>query len=138
MPFKALHILIAEDDEDDMELIRASFEKNVSYNRVDTVKNGVELMNYLKQNRNSLPDLILTDLNMPKKDGYESLQEIYSDQDFKKVPVFVYSTTLNPSYIMKCKSMGVIDFLLKPFKLREIEEIPERISRSLNNAATAG
>ncbi len=137
MSYKALHILIAEDDDDDMELIRSSFEKNTAYKQVDTVKNGVELMNYLNLHRGQLPDLILTDLNMPKKDGYESLQEIYSDQDFRKVPVFVYSTTLNPTYITKCQSLGVIDFLLKPFRLQEIDDIPERLSRSMNQAASA-
>jgi hypothetical protein len=49
------------------------------------------------------------------------------------VPVFVYSTTLNPMYILKCKNLGAVDFVLKPFKLQEIEDIPERIYQSLNN-----
>lgn len=132
MSYKSLHILIAEDDEDDLELICSSFMNNASYTQVDTVKNGVELMDYLDQHRGHLPDLILTDLNMPKKDGYESLEEISSDPEFSKVPVFVYSTTLNPTYITKCERMGVKGFLLKPYRLREIEEIPERISKKMS------
>lgn len=133
MSNKTLYVLIAEDDEDDLELISSSFKKNSHFYKVDTVKDGVELMNHLNSNRQQLPDVILTDLNMPKKDGYESLQEICSDADFIRVPVFVYSTTLNPMYILKCKSLGAVDFVLKPFKLQEIEDIPERIYQSLNN-----
>jgi CheY-like chemotaxis protein len=134
---KPLHILIAEDDEDDMELISSSFKKSSSFYKIDTVKDGVELMDYLHTNRKQLPDVILTDLNMPKKDGYESLQEICSDADFNRVPVFVYSTTLNPLYILKCKNLGAVDFVLKPFKLAEIEAIPERICVSLSKTVSA-
>ena len=137
MSSKPLHILIAEDDEDDLELISSSFKNNNRFNKVDTVKDGVELMNYLHANRTQLPDVILTDLNMPKKDGYESLQEICLDADFSRVPVFVYSTTLNPLYILKCRNLGAVDFVLKPFKLEEIEAIPERIGLSLNKAISS-
>jgi CheY-like chemotaxis protein len=134
---KPLHILIAEDDEDDMELINSSFKKSNLFYKIDTVKDGVELMDYLQANRKQLPDVILTDLNMPKKDGYESLQEICSDADFSRVPVFVYSTTLNPLYILKCKNLGAVDFVLKPFKIAEIEAIPERICTLLSKAVSA-
>lgn len=132
MSIKTLHILIAEDDEDDLDLISSSFEKSGKFHQIDVVKNGVELIEYLKSRREQLPDLILTDLNMPKKDGYESLQEINEDTEFRKIPVFVYSTTINPTYIMKCNNLGVADFFIKPYKLQEIEEIPMRIVKVLN------
>lgn len=137
MSLKTFHILIAEDDEDDLDLISLSFKKHVRFHKVEAVKNGVELMDHLHANRSALPDIVLTDLNMPKKDGYESLQEIYSDPDFSKIPVFVYSTTINPFYIMKCRNMGVMDFLLKPYKLQEIDEIPERVVTSLSKDPSA-
>ncbi len=131
MYLKNLHILIAEDDNDDAELINLSFGKCGFYKKIDIVGNGVELMQFLNNHRHEPPHLILTDLNMPKKNGYESLLEISADKDFSKIPVFVYSTTINPIYALKCKALGAKDFFVKPFNLDEIELMPFRLVESL-------
>ena len=128
---KKLHILIAEDDDDDAELVRLSFTKNQQCGQIDLVSNGVELLDYLKLNRANPPHLILTDLNMPKKNGYEALQEIFDDVDFSKIPVFIYSTTINPSYAIKCKAFGARDFIIKPSNLDAFESMPDRILERL-------
>ena len=122
-----MHIVIAEDDEDDAELIHLSFKKSGYFHTIDHVGNGVELLEFLNKTRLTPPHIILTDLNMPKKNGYEALQEISQDQDFCKIPVFVYSTTVNPSYVSRCKELGAKDFLIKPFNLEEIDGMPRRI-----------
>ena len=70
-----LHI-IAEDDFDDSEAICESFQKHPLFSKVQIVKNGKELLDYLKNDTNSKPDLILTDLNMPIINGLEVLKEI--------------------------------------------------------------
>ncbi|MES2681571.1 MAG: response regulator [Bacteroidota bacterium] len=127
MQLTKLHILIAEDDNDDADLINFSFGKCSYFDRIDIVQNGVELMDFLNENRLNLPHIILTDLNMPKKNGYESLLEIAADKDFSKIPVFVYSTTINPSYALKCKELGARDFIIKPFNLEAIENMPFRL-----------
>lgn len=127
MELKNLHILIAEDDEDDAEMVLFSFKKSGHFSKIDLVKNGVELMEFLKRSRKRPPHVILTDLNMPKKNGYESLVEISADDDFSRIPVFVYSTTVNPLYALKCKELGAKDFIIKPFHLEEIENMPSRL-----------
>lgn len=125
MKLNELHILIAEDDVDDGEIIEASFARHPSFLNVDIVKNGKELLDYLKDNK--IPDVILTDINMPILNGIEALAEIHEDASLRNIPAFVYSTTINPSYEARCKELGTKGFLIKPFRLEEFYEIPNRI-----------
>ncbi|MBA3683495.1 MAG: response regulator [Bacteroidetes bacterium] len=128
-----LHILIAEDDEDDAETIKQTFEDHTCFYKVDMVKNGEQLVAFLKNDKTKLPDLILTDFNMPLMNGYEALQEISNNNLFKSIPVFIYSTTINPLYVTQCKAIGAKDFLVKPFNLNHFDLIPEKILEILMN-----
>ena len=76
MPQKNLHIIIAEDDEDDADVISEIFNNNPSFAKVSLVANGEELLHFLKNAANENPDVILTDINMPILNGIEALQEI--------------------------------------------------------------
>ena len=122
-----LHIIIAEDDPDDGMLVVESFEKNEDYNKVSLVKNGQELVDFLRENPNDIPDVILTDINMPIMNGIEALIEIMDDAKYKSIPCFVYSTSINPIYEARFKEIGVKGFLIKPFSLEEFDEIPKKI-----------
>ena len=95
------------------------------------VKNGEELLNFLNKNKINLPDVILTDFNMPFKNGYEALLEISNDVDFYSISVFIYSTTINPTYVVQCKAIGAKDFLTKSFNLNHFTSIPEKITSIL-------
>ena len=129
---KDLHILIAEDDQDDGEFIQNSFSKHPSFRQIDWVKNGKELLNFLNNSINKLPDVILTDLNMPILNGIEALEAIFRNPVYRHVPCFVYSSTINPTYELKCKEMGVKSFLIKPFSLIDFDAIPTQIVYLLN------
>ncbi|MCM0666915.1 response regulator [Flavobacterium tyrosinilyticum] len=122
-----LHIVIAEDDIDDADVITETFTKNPNFSKVSLVANGEELLNYLKNDSNENPDVILTDINMPIIDGIEALQEILSNDELKKIPCFVYSTSINPSYKEKCDVMGVKAYLIKPYSFEAFAEIPKTI-----------
>lgn len=122
-----LHIVIAEDDIDDADVITETFTKNPNFSKVSLVANGEELLNYLKNDLNENPDVILTDINMPIIDGIEALQEILSNDELKKIPCFVYSTSINPSYKEKCDDMGVKAYLIKPYSFEAFAEIPKTI-----------
>ena len=102
-----LHIIIAEDDIDDADIIRHTFNKNPDFAKVSLVANGEELINYLEDTSNETPDIILTDINMPILDGIEALQQILNNNNLKTIPCFVYSTSINPVYKEKCDLMGV-------------------------------
>lgn len=126
-----LHIIIAEDDNDDADVIRESFNKNPDFAKVSIVANGEELLNYLKNASNDIPDVILTDINMPIIDGIEALQEISNNETLNKIPCFVYSTSINPSYKEKCDLLGVKAYLIKPYSIEEFDEIPRKIVQSM-------
>ena len=128
-----LNILIAEDDPDDGMLIVESFTKNEHYTTINLVKNGQELVDYLKNN-NAVPDVILTDINMPIMNGIEALVEIMDNEEYSKIPCFVYSTSINPIYEARCKELGVRGFLIKPFSLEEFDDIPNKIISTLATA----
>jgi len=123
---KDLHIVIAEDDEDDAEIIQQSFEKHTAFIKVDVVNNGKELLSFLKSN-NRKPDVILTDINMPILNGIEALKEISEDLLLSVIPAFVYSTTINPVYEAKSLELNSKGFLIKPYNLQGFDDIPEKI-----------
>lgn len=122
-----LHIIIAEDDIDDADIICHSFNKNPDFVKVSLVANGEELLNFLADTSNQIPDVILTDINMPILDGIEALQQILNNNNLKTIPCFVYSTSINPVYKEKCDLMGVKAYLIKPYSIEGFDEIPKNI-----------
>lgn len=122
-----LHIIIAEDDCDDADIIFQSFNKNPNFTKVSLVSNGEELLNFLKDDSNEVPDVILTDINMPILDGIEALQVILNNNQLKTIPSFVYSTSINPVYKEKCDVLGVKAYLIKPYSIDDFDKIPTSI-----------
>ncbi len=122
-----IHIIIAEDDLDDAEIILESFSKHPAYKKINWVKNGVELLDFLKKCGDEIPNVILTDINMPLMNGLEALEEICKDEELSKISAFVYSSAINPIYEVKCTELCTKGFLIKPFKLHEFDDIPHKI-----------
>jgi CheY-like chemotaxis protein len=89
------HILLADDDFDD----RYFFEKVLSALPIPTqltsIEDGEELMDYLFENSEKLPDVLFLDLNMPRKNGFECMSEIRQNEKLKHLPVIIYSTSLH-------------------------------------------
>lgn len=117
--YKKISILVAEDDEDDRLLLKIAFDENGYKDAVEFVINGVELMkrlNALKQpgTIENLPSFILLDLNMPRKDGREALNEIKANSILKKIPVIVFSAAENLAEIKRCYDSGANSYVIKP------------------------
>ncbi|MBC7383961.1 MAG: response regulator [Bacteroidia bacterium] len=89
------HLLLADDDSDD----RFFFDKTLKLlqfqTTLTTVEDGEKLMNYLSTNTTQLPDVLFLDLNMPRKNGSECLDEIKQNEKLKVLPVIMYSTSLH-------------------------------------------
>jgi CheY-like chemotaxis protein len=122
-------ILIADDDADDRELIKAAFEENDFHHNIKFVENGEELLKYLKRTgsyadelTHPFPQIILLDLNMPKKDGREALKEIKADNDLKSIPVIVLTTSMEEKDVRKTYELGVNSFVIKPVTFRKLVE----------------
>lgn len=97
MTLRPFDILIAEDNEDDILLIREAFETVNMTNRVAVVRDGAEAMAYLRGegpfHQCPLPGMVLLDINMPKKTGLEVLAEIKSDSRFRALPVVILTVS---------------------------------------------
>lgn len=114
-------ILVAEDSDDDFLLIRDAFEENAVPVDLAWVKDGEELLDYLHhrglyQEPGSavVPDLILLDLNMPKKNGFEALKEIKADALLRRIPIIVLSTSGSDEDIHKAYELGINAYIRKP------------------------
>lgn len=128
---RELHILIAEDDFDDSEVILESFQKHPLFSKIEIVRNGKELLDHLHNKENARPDLILTDLNMPIINGLEVLKELCKDPSLKQITTFAYSTSSSAVYKAKCIDLGAKAFLTKPSEINEFDEIPQKIIQVL-------
>ena len=118
---KPVTFLIAEDDPDDRLLIKEAFVESLVSNSVYFVEDGVELLDYLNcQGKFAnpgdapTPDLILLDLNMPRKDGREALAEIKNDPRLKYIPVVVLTTSKAEEDIMRSYDIGASSYITKP------------------------
>ncbi len=119
-------ILIADDDADDRFLVKAAFDDTGYNDTLLFVENGVEVMEEMNQrltHGNTLPHLILLDLNMPKKDGREVLRELKQHLLLKKIPVVIFSTTNNPQEIARCYDLGANSYITKPNSFEQLINI---------------
>jgi CheY-like chemotaxis protein len=110
---------MADDDEDDRLLARDAFEQTISKGSFLCVEDGNELLESLKSVAGEpgyLPDLILLDLNMPRKDGREALKEIKSFPAFRDIPVVVLTSSREEKDIVFSREMGANSFITKPVK----------------------
>ena len=114
-------ILMADDDEDDRKAVEQAFvELKLNFDLRFAV-DGADIIDYLflhrryKEAKNApRPSLILLDLNMPRKNGHQVLEEIRSDKTFHSVPIIVFSASKDPKDIAKAYELGANAFIPKP------------------------
>ena len=114
---KTLNILLIEDDKIEIMKFQRVISKTELKHSVKEVNNGEEALDYLKNN--SLPDIILLDLNMPKMSGIEFLTTLKKDDVYKYIPTIILSTSDNPKDMMECYKIGIAGYMLKPLKYED-------------------
>lgn len=111
-------ILLAEDDPDDRVLLQHAFHSIGSPRALAFVDDGEDLMEFLtgrgRYPAARLPDLILLDLNMPRKDGWEALDEIRAEPALRRIPVVVLSTSTATPDVRRAYERGANSFVSKP------------------------
>ena len=122
-------ILIADDNPDDREVTRDALQECRLANDVHFVRNGAELLEYLRREgpyanliEQPLPGLILLDLNMPGKDGREALKEIKADRDLRRIPVVVLTSSKADEANLRNCDLGVNSFVAKPVTFDSLVE----------------
>jgi DNA-binding response OmpR family regulator len=116
-------ILIAEDERDIRELI--AFTLRFGGFEVEEATNGIEAVEKAHELR---PDLIIMDVRMPKKTGYEACEELKGVDDTKNIPVVFLSAKGQEAEIRQGMELGAVDYIIKPF---EAEQLPKRIAEIL-------
>jgi two-component system, response regulator len=131
-----INILLADDDAEDRMLARDALEENRLANSLDCVEDGEDLLDYLHRRgkyteleEKPLPGLILLDLNMPKKDGREALEEIKADPDLKRIPVVVLTTSKAEEDVLKTYDLGVSGFITKPVSFGGLVETMKTLAK---------
>jgi CheY-like chemotaxis protein len=110
---KALHIVLADDDEDDRDLFTEAMHEIAPNVRITTVVNGSKLMSKLN-GTGELPDVIFLDLNMPQKNGIECLEELRGSDKYRNIPVVIYSTSASHHQIEQTYNSGANLYIQKP------------------------
>jgi DNA-binding NarL/FixJ family response regulator len=111
---KKYRIIIVENDEDEQFFIRKAINAGDEFELVAQIGNGEELTEWLEANSTILPDVILSDLNMPGKNGHDILVELKRSETFSSIPVVITSTSSTNAIISKCIEEGAAAYLVKP------------------------
>ncbi len=131
-----LTILMADDDADDRLLTQEALEESRLVNTLHFVEDGEQLMHYLHRQENyahlrddPLPGLILLDLNMPKKDGREALEEIKRDVTLRRIPVVVLTTSKGEEDIYRSYDLGASSYITKPVTFAALVKVIQAIGK---------
>lgn len=127
MNVRTIHILLVEDNVGDARLVQEAFRHAGARCQLSHVVNGVEALEFLRRagphERASRPDLILLDLNLPRKDGREVLAEIKSDVTLRRIPVIVLTTSQAQDDILCAYDLHANCYVTKPGELDEFTRI---------------
>ena len=128
-------ILIADDDPDDRDLALDALTECLPRNPVHFVKDGVELLDFLKRtgpylsNDAPRPGVILVDLNMPRMDGREAIAEIKRDHGLRQIPIVVLTTSKAEEDIFRTYDLGVSSYVVKPVTYRALVSVMADLGR---------
>ena len=109
-----LHILLADDDEDDRLIFKEAINEVRIKTKLTMVNDGVQLMEYLQTTEDELPHIVFLDLNMPRKGGIECLKEIRNDANLKDLSIAIYSTSASEEDIEDTFIKGANVYIKKP------------------------
>jgi two-component system response regulator len=126
-----IEILLVEDNPGDSRLAKEALKDSKLLNTLYIVEDGVEAMNFLHQtgkySKMPRPDLIILDLNLPKKDGREVLAEIKTDDDLKRIPVVILTISKAEEDILKTYNLHANCFITKPIDLDQFMKVVKSI-----------
>lgn len=118
---KSIDILVVEDNEDDVILIREAFAEGKMVNSITVVADGEEAMAYLQHQGRyadaTLPGIVLLDINMPKKNGFEVLADIKADQRLRPLPVVMLTVSEREEDVIRSFEGGACSYIRKPVTL---------------------
>lgn len=133
---KPVHILLVEDNEGDILLTTEALAEAETKFKITIARDGEEAINFLNSPGQDLPDLVLLDINLPKKNGHEVLQYIKTTSHLKKIPVIVLSTSSSPKDIDSAYNNQANCYVIKSLEIHEFIETIEKLQDFWTDVAT--
>jgi two-component system, chemotaxis family, response regulator Rcp1 len=131
MNLQPINILLVEDNPGDARLTMEALKEGKFHNQLAHVTDGVEALAYLRKQGKYQgairPDLILLDLNMPRKDGRETLEEVKSDPDLRRIPVVILTTSKAEEDIFRSYDLHANCYITKPVKLAQFFDVVRNV-----------
>ena len=129
---RPIEILLVEDNPGDVRLTREALKDGNVTNNLSVVRDGEQAMAFLRRESDYAeaprPDLILLDLNLPRKDGREVLSEIKADQDLRRIPVVILTTSNHEHDILEAYDLNANCYITKPVDLDQFIGVVRSIS----------
>ncbi len=123
LPYRPIEILLVEDNPGDVRLTQEILKEGKVHNRMSVSADGQAALDFLRRQGKHAdavrPDLVLLDLNLPKKDGREVLAEIKQDPDLKSIPIVILTTSAADADILKTYSLHANCYIVKPVDLEQ-------------------
>jgi len=130
---KPVEVLLVEDNPGDVRLTLEALKDGKVNNHLSVVEDGVEALAFLRREGKyadaSRPDLILLDLNLPKKDGREVLEEIKNDAELRSIPVVILTTSKAEEDVYRTYDLGVNSYIMKPLSFDELVNIVKTLTK---------
>jgi CheY-like chemotaxis protein len=128
---QVIDVLLVEDDPGDVLMTREAFEDNKVANRLAVVSDGVSALEYLRKEgqyaQAPTPDLILLDLNLPRMDGREVLQALKNDDELRRIPVVVLTTSEAEEDVLRSYSLHANAYVTKPVDFDRFIDVVRQI-----------
>ena len=123
MQIKQLNILLVDDDADDRNFFKEALAALPLFTSLTTLNSGDQLMHFLSENIENLPDVLFLDINMPRKNGIECLYEIKNIKELKELPIVMFSTSNSRDKIGLVFKSGADVYIHKPSDFSELKQV---------------
>ncbi len=128
---KEIEVLVIEDNEGDVRLIKEAFKDSLVVNKFSVVGDGEQALDYLnrrgKYASSSRPDIILLDLNLPKMNGFDVLTEVKSNPSIQKIPVIIFSSSTSDNDVLRSYDLKANSYVSKPTDFNEFLNVVRTI-----------
>jgi CheY-like chemotaxis protein len=119
---KYVDLVLADDDLDDRGLFESALKQLNLKTRLTLTHDGEHLINHLNQ-KEPPPDVLFLDLNMPRKNGFECLKELKQSKRLQKIPVIIYSTSIEATAVERLYNDGAFLYIQKPGKFSSLKDV---------------
>jgi chemotaxis family two-component system response regulator Rcp1 len=137
---RPVEILLVEDNPDDIDLTVEAFKESSTLSHLHVVEDGVQALAFLRRQGNyssaPRPNLILLDLNLPRKSGYEVLQEVKADPELRQIPVVVLTTSSADNDVLRSYELAANCYITKPVDLDAFLSVVRVVDRFWRDVAT--